>query len=248
MLLCIFFTFLAIFYAQESTASQMTGYEKFDHYEENPPPAVFPENGHYPVLPLRSQAYLDYNEGQIRERMAGHNGIPLTQVGVSIKRGGNIWHHENIQVNNGQPLTIPEMMNMALEREVRNVPIQFNDWPPNANQFARGGYNMPLARALHNLKTRNPQPNYLIVPPVEENHENQEVIIASEVAIHFNLFNRTSKNMRDVQTNGVIIQDQNTIKSLINYQRENARGRINNIPEGNPSSMSVVSYIASQQN
>ena len=94
----------------------MPGYEKFEHYDQNPQPAVPPAQGMaYPALPLPNNAYTDYNEAHIRDRMAGQNGLPPLQydnpsvVGVSLKNinGGNVWHDQDVEVDNGNVLTIP---------------------------------------------------------------------------------------------------------------------------------------------
>jgi hypothetical protein len=228
---------------------RMPGYEKFEHYNQKPP-AINLENRQYNFLAMPNQAYIHYNEAHIRNRMSGNNAIPLLHneypdqsfVGISSRNINifNRWLDQNILLAVANP-NIFEMMDMALDREERGVPINFDGWPPNNEQFKAGGYKMPLAKALYKIKTLNPQPNYLWIINQNQRHA------AREIVVHFNLFRRTSKNMRDIQTNSYPFPGQETIKSLINQQTEDAyQNNLLNFHH-NPSSATVVSYISSQQ-
>jgi hypothetical protein len=228
----------------------MPGYEKFMHY--NPPmPQPFNEaflqNRIYNQVLQWNQAFHDYTEANILQQITR---LPILtkdeQTVISFNRGlitERFWRDENdlITINDRIPLTIQQLSNIALDRQARGVPINFNQWPANDNQFSRAGYKRALAKALYSLRNLNPQPNYLAMQ-----NGTQNMGIANKFFLHFHLKQRTSQNMRDAQTNGYIVNGQNTIKSRINQAMNNARIMGLTDFQDAPDSAMVISFLKRQ--
>jgi hypothetical protein len=245
---------IALLCTMPSLSLLMPGYEKFSHYTEMPPEVDWNQvqNRHYMPQLIPNQASANYSEQRIFNQMSGGpQAIPLLEynqpsiIRIARKNRAIDWVNQNFIANNGNRLTIQEMANMALARELRGVPIKFNPEFNNENQqnlpteeqFRAGGYGMPLARSLYQLNT-GLNLNYITT----ENNEH----IASEVVLHFNLRERVSKNARDLQTSGYAFLGQNTIRSHINNQLYIYNLRFNQ--NYNISSASIISYIARQPN